>query len=150
MTLFWFEIEVIFGQDIENFMDVFSVPLQMLFFCFMYKVFGVDYSIVHVDREVFGLHLKSEDCIYHGLKGCQGVCHTEEHYKWFKESFYSEKCSFPFVPLVYPDVVVSPSNIKLGEESTSCQSIYNLGNQQGNVLVMFCVFVKGSIILYGL
>ena len=42
---------------------------------------------------------------------------TEEHDSGFKETKGGDKCGFPLILFVNADVVVSPSNIKLGEQS---------------------------------
>ena len=85
----------------------------------MGKVPSVDYSIIHIDGEMSSLYLRPKDHIHYGLEGCQGVCHTKEHYKWLEEPFCGEECSFPLVSF-YLNVVVSPVNVKFSEEGASC------------------------------
>ena len=52
------------------------------------------------------------ECLEHG--GC--IAESEEHDSGFKEFHRSDESSFPLVLFSNADVVVSPSNVKFGEQ----------------------------------
>ena len=56
--------------------------------------------------------------------------------------------SFPFVAFLDPDVVISPSEIHLGEQLSSLQFLGQLPDKRKRVIVLDCVFIKIAIILY--
>ena len=59
-----------------------------------------------------------------------------------------EECSFPFIPFLDPDVVVSPADVYNCEFGTSAEVVNDLGNEGGYISVLLCPFVYGSIVLY--
>ncbi|PFH46802.1 hypothetical protein AMATHDRAFT_153753, partial [Amanita thiersii Skay4041] len=56
-------------------------------------------------------NLISKDVIHHGLKCRWGVCESEEHYQWFKQSLVCSEGCLPFITILDPDVIVAPSDI---------------------------------------
>ena len=114
---------------IEDLVHVFPVSKKVLQLRLMRELLGVDYSIVHVARENPSIYPRSKFRINHCLERCRGVCQTEEHDRWFKETFGCEESSFPFVTFLNSDVVVSPSDVELREQGAACQSIDNLRYQ---------------------
>ena len=74
-------------------------------------------EIIHVDfKPLFHNHV-SEDVVYKCLKHWWGVAETKEHDSGFEEAKGGDKCGFPLILFANMDVVISPSNIKLGEQS---------------------------------
>ena len=59
-----------------------------------------------------------------------------------------EKCSFSFVSLFDPDVVVTPVDVHNCELGASIEAVYNLGNEGGYIPVFLCPFVDGLVVLY--
>jgi len=53
--------------------------------------------------------------VHHGLEGCGGVCESEEHHEQFKQASIGTECRLPFIALLHPDVVVTPSDVEFGE-----------------------------------
>jgi hypothetical protein len=53
--------------------------------------------------------------VHHHLKGGGQIGETEEHHRWFEQSFGCKEGGFPFISILNTHVVVSPSYIKLGE-----------------------------------
>jgi hypothetical protein len=55
------------------------------------------------------------------LEGGGCVALSEEHNKGFKEAKQCLKGHFPLVAITYSNIVVSPSNVELGEEAFACK-----------------------------
>ena len=91
----------------ENSFGAFSVKVV---------VRGRDEEVIHVnDKPSFGNHV-SERVIHESLEGGGGVAQAEEHYGGFEQSFVGDKGCFPLVSISDADVVVSPSDVKFGED----------------------------------
>ena len=67
-----------------------------------------------------------KDGIHHSLEGGWRVRESEEHYCWFKQSFWGEKCSLPFVSFFDPDIIVPPLDVYGGEQCASAEMIDDL------------------------
>src|SRR5882757_10055762 len=70
-----------------------------------------------------------ENVIHHGLEGGWAVSETEEHHQRFEESSVGAECSLPFITFLDTDIVVPPSDIKLGEVSCASETIDKVGNE---------------------
>ena len=79
-------------------------------------VFGVDAKVVHVDFQPFLPQHISKDVIHKCLEHGGSVAKFEEHDGRFKESHGCDECRFPLVFLSDVDVVVSPADVKFGEQ----------------------------------
>ena len=55
--------------------------------------------------------------VHERLKGRRGVAEAKEHYRGFVESERGDEGSFPLIFFPDMDVVIAPSDIKLGEQS---------------------------------
>ena len=74
-------------------------------------------QVVHIDLEPsFGDHV-SEDVIHERLKGRRGIAEAKEHHSGFIESERGDERCLPLVFLSNTNVVIAPSDIKLGEQS---------------------------------
>ena len=77
---------------------------------------GVDEEIIHVDNEPsFGNHI-AEGVVHETLESGGGVGKSKEHHGWFEESFVGDEGCFPLVTILDSYVVVSPPDVKLGED----------------------------------
>ena len=77
---------------------------------------GVDAKIVHVDfKPSFGDHV-SKDVVHKRLERGWGIAEPEEHNCGFKESERGDERSLPLVRFPNSDVVVSPADVKFGEQ----------------------------------
>ena len=74
-------------------------------------------EIIHIDLKPLFCNHVSEDVVHKCLKCWWGIAETKEHDSGFKETKGSDKCGFPLILFVNANVVVSPSHIKLGEQS---------------------------------
>ena len=77
----------------------------------------MDAKVIHIDLQPFFPEHVGEDMVHEHLEcgGC--VTESEEHDGGFEESHGSNESSFPLVFLSNADIVVSPANVKLGEQS---------------------------------
>ena len=73
-------------------------------------------QVVHVDLEPSLSDHVSKDVIHEHLKGRRGIAETEEHHSGFVESKRGDECCLPLVLLPDTNVVVTPPDIKLGEQ----------------------------------
>ena len=76
----------------------------------------MDAKVIHVDLQSFFSEHVSEDMVHECLEcgGC--ITESEEHDSGFEESHGGYEGSFPLVFLSNVDVVVSPTNVKFGEQ----------------------------------
>ena len=88
-----------------------------------------DEDVVEVYHDVARQDEILKDVVHHSLEGGGGVCKTEEHDCWFKQSSVGDEGCFPFVPLFNAHVVVTPSDVKFGEEGGSLYSVDHFRNQ---------------------
>ena len=104
-------------------------------------------QVVHIDLEPsLGDHV-SEDMIHEHLKSQRGIAETKEHYNGFKEAERSDEFCFPLVFLLNANVVIAPSNIKLGEQCGVLHIIDQLRDEGERISVANSVGVEISIIL---
>ena len=76
---------------------------------------GVNAEIIHIDLEPsFCNHIR-ENMIHKCLEGGRGVIETEKHDHRFIETKRSDKGCLPLIRLLNPNVVIPPTNVKLGE-----------------------------------
>ena len=81
-----------------------------------YIILGVDSHVVHIDlKPLFWKHI-CEDMVHESLEGGGSVAESKEHDGGFEESHGGNEGGFPLVFLLDANVVVSPANVKLGEQ----------------------------------
>ena len=131
-------------------MYVFPVSKEMFQFRFVGKLFGVNYSIIHVAREDSSIYPRSEFRVNHRLEHCRGVRQAKKHDRWFEEALGCEEGSFPFVAFSDLDIVISLSDVELREQGAAHQSINNFGYQRRDIPIADCPFVQWPIILHRL
>ena len=110
---------------------------------------GVNKEIVHVDDEPSFCNHVTKGVIHEVLESGGGIGETKEHYGWFEESFMCDKGSFPLMPVFDLDIIVSPLNVKLGEDFHPLEFIDKVRNEGERVCVMDSVFVNIVIVLTG-
>ena len=104
-------------------------------------------QVVHIDLEPsFGDHV-SENMIHERLKSRRGVAEPKEHYCGFKEAKRSDECHFPLVFLPNANVVIAPSNIKLGEQCGVLHIIDQLWDEGERIPIANSVGIEILIIL---
>ena len=108
-----------------------------------------DEKVIHVDdKPSFSDHV-SEGVIHESLEHCGGVTKTKEHDCWFEESFVGNEGCLPLVTILDTDVVISPTNIKLGEVTSIFQLVYEVGDEGEGVGVTGGMFVEVLVVLAG-
>jgi len=83
------------------------------------------------------------------LEGGRGVGQAEEHYSWFEQPLRGFEGGLPFVAFLDPDVIVSPSYVKFGEEGSSLELLQDCFDQREGVVVANCLLVQFPIVLDG-
>ena len=77
----------------------------------------MDAEVIHIDLQPFFPKHVSEDMVHERLKCGRCITESEEHDGGFEESHGGNECSFPLVFFSDADIIVSPANVKLGEQS---------------------------------
>ena len=85
--------------------------------------------------------------IHEHLKSRRSVAEAKEHYGGFKEAERSDEHCFPLVFLPDADVVIAPSNIKLGEQCRVLHIINQLRDEGERVPIADGVGIEISIVL---
>ena len=87
-------------------------------------------NVIHIYQDLLRSDQILEDMVHHGLESHRTICQTKKHNKGFKKTTIHTECSFPFIPLLDSDIIVSPSNIKLREYFCILQSMHNIIDQR--------------------
>ena len=90
-----------------------------------------------------------ERVIHKPLECGGGVSHTEEHHHRFEEAFVSKEGTFPLVAILDTYVVITPTNVELGEEFGLFQFIYEVSDERERVGIMDGMLVEIPVILTG-
>jgi hypothetical protein len=85
-------------------------------------------DIIEVDYEVSCVSEISKDVVHERLECSGGVAEAEGHNKGFKESEGTFESGFPFVAFANANVVIAPSDIKLGKVVGALEFIYEVRN----------------------
>ena len=87
-------------------------------------------KILHIDfKPSFSDHIQ-EDIVYKGLERRRCIAKTEEHHCGFIKTEGSDEGCFPLIRFLDPNVVVSPSNVKLSEINGVFHIIDEFGNEE--------------------
>ena len=108
-----------------------------------------DEEVIHVDDEPsFSDHV-SEGVICESLKRGGGVVETKEHNHWFKESLVCDEGGLPLMAIFDMNVVVPPTNIKLGEVASILQLVHEVRDEGKRVDIIGGMFVEVTVVLAG-
>ena len=83
------------------------------------------------------------------LEGGGGVGESKEHHGRFKEPLMGDEGSFSLVSVFDSYIVISPPDIKFGEDFSVSQFIYEVGDERKGVGVADGMFVDVAVILAG-
>ena len=116
----------------------------------MGSLVGGEYEeVVYVDdKPSFNNHV-SEEVIHKMLECGRGVVETEEHHGGFKQSFVGNEGCLPLVSILDVDIVVSPSNIKLGEVFHVLKFVNKVKDEGERIGISDGVLVQVAIVLAG-
>ena len=103
-------MEIKLGCSLENMTSLFSMGLW---------VRRGNEEVIHVDDKPSLSDHVSERVIHELLECSGGITETEEHNCQFKESFVCNEGGLPLVTVFDLNIVVPPTNIKLGEVRAS-------------------------------
>ena len=110
---------------------------------------GENEEIVHVDDEPsFGDHVP-EGVIHEVLECGWGVGKPKEHDCWLEKPFMGDKGGFPLVTVFDADVVVTPSDVKLGKQLGVFELIDEIGDKGEGVSISNGMFIQVVVILTG-
>ena len=120
-------------------------------------IFGVDPKIVHVDFQPFLSQHVSKDVIHKCLECGGSIAESKEHDSGFKKSHGGNESGFPLILLSDANVVISPMNVKLGEEGGLLHVIdefwdkgewIGILDSVGVQIVVVLAWAKGSVLLW--
>ena len=83
------------------------------------------------------------------MKGSRGIAQSKEHDLRLKESEFSLECRFPAVVRVDEDVIVSPTDVHLGEVLGISKLSDEGRNQRKRIGVLHGPFIDVLVILAG-
>ena len=104
-------------------------------------------QVIHIDLEPsFGDHI-GENMIHERLKSRRSVTEPKEHYSGFKEAERSDERCFPLVFFPDANVIITPSNVKLGEQCRVLHIVDQFRDDRERIPVANSVGVEISIVL---
>ena len=111
---------------------------------------GINEEVDHVnDKPSFCDHI-TKGVIHEVLESGRRIGETKEHHSGFKESLMGDEGGFPLMSIFDSDIIVSPSNVKLGEDFCPLKFIDEVRNKGKRVCVTDSVFIDVAIVLTGL
>src|SRR6266404_2338006 len=114
---------------------------------------GGNENVIHIDNDAGSLRQEAkldvlEDLIHHCLECTWGISQSKEHNPWFKKAVFGfEGCLF-FVPRFDPNIVITPSHVKLGKDICILYLTDEIGNERQGVPISNSEFVQPSVVLY--
>src|SRR5882724_11278895 len=98
-----------------------------------------DEDVIQVDADYTLGDQILEYLIHHGLESGWAVGETEEHDQGFEKSSVCAESSLPLITFLDADIVVSPSDIKLGEVARTPSRLMR-SEMSGSGYAFFTVF----------
>ena len=110
---------------------------------------GINEKVVHVyDKPSFCDHI-AKGVIHEVLESGGGIGEAEEHYSGLEESLMGDEGSFPLMSIFDLDILISPLDVKLGEDFCPLEFIDEVRDEGKRVCIMDSVFVNVAIVLTG-
>jgi hypothetical protein len=106
-----------------------------------------DQEIIHIDVEPSFINFLTEDLVHHGLECGGGVAKAEEYDQWFKATAIGNECGFPLVTFSNSHIVISPMNVKLGEDLGILDLINEFRDQWERVVILDSHAIEFPIVL---
>lgn len=132
------EIELVLAQNFQHL----SYNPTMFF-----QGLGEDENVVQIDHHLALTNEISEQIIQHSLKCGWRIGKPKEHNQGLKQSSVGPKCGFPLISFLDPDVVVTPTDVKLGEVLRSSEFIHKFLDQRKRVVILDCHTIQLAIVL---
>ena len=111
------------------------------------RVRRVDEEIIHVNDEPSFCNHVAKGIIHEVLEDGRGISKTEEHHSWFEKSLMDNKDGFPLMSVLDLDIIVSPLDIKFGEDFRPLEFIDEIRNEWKGVCVTDSVFINVAVVL---
>ena len=138
-----------FSESLEHMLSVFVME--------GYIILGVDSHVIHIDLKPLLWEHICKDMVHESLEGGGGVAESKEHDSGFEESHGGNKSGLPLIFLPDVNVVISPTNIKFGEQGGLFHVIDEFQDEGEGIGILDSVGVqvaailaraKGSILLW--
>ena len=109
-----------------------------------------DQDVVHVYDDISRSDFFFKDCIHHCLECSRGVYKSKEHNSGLKESSVCFECGLSLITVLYSDIIVSPSYVKLDEPLLFHKLTNKFFNKGKRVGVLYDILIDPAIVLYQL
>ena len=114
-----------------------------------YVILGVDSHVIHVDlKPLLWKHIR-EDMVHESLEGGGSVAESKEHDGGFKESHGGDESGLPLIFLLDANVVISPMNVKFGEQGGFFHVVNEFRDQGERIGISDSVGVQVAVVLAG-
>ena len=114
-----------------------------------YVILGVDSHIIHVNFEPLLWEHVCKDVIHECLECGGSIAESEEHDGGFEQFHGGDEGRFPLVLFSDANVVISPMNVKFGEQGGFFHVIDEFGDQGERIGILDGVGVQIVVILAG-
>jgi hypothetical protein len=85
-------------------------------------------DVVEIDYEVAFVNEIGKDVVHERLECSGGIAEAKGHNKGFEESEGAFESGFPFVAFTNANVVIAPTDVKLGKVVGALEFIYEVRN----------------------
>ena len=138
LALFQLEVQSVLSKDIQDLLYLFLV------FC---MILGKNENVIQVHQDLVGGNLILQNLVHHSLEGFRGVGEAKEHDEGFKESLIHMEGRLELISFLDANIVISPSNIQLGEPVSVLKVINEFRNEGERVFVGDSDLVQLPIVL---
>ena len=108
-----------------------------------------DEEVIHIDdKPSFSDHVL-EGVVHKSLERGRGVAKAKEHDCWFEKSLVCDESCLSLMTIFDSDIVVSPTNVKLGEVASIFQLVHEVRDEGERVGIMSGVFIEVAVVLAG-
>jgi hypothetical protein len=83
-------------------------------------------DVVEIDDKVTCVNEVGKDVVHKRLECSGGVAEAKGHNKGFEESEGAFESGFPFVAFANADVIIAPTDVKLGKVAGALEFIYEV------------------------
>ena len=133
-----FQEEIVFLEASEDLSDELSVFVHSC---------HCNQDVIHIDEYLTSADEVLEDFVHHCLERRRRVGEAKEHDKRFKHSSISFECCLPFVAWFDSYIIVSPTDIELGEDASVLEFINDIRNEGEGILTFDRKAIKLSVVL---
>src|SRR5882724_8958985 len=109
--------------------------------------FREDEDVIQVDADYTLGDQILEYLVHHGLESGWTVGETKEHDQGFEKSSVCAESGLPFITFLDADIVVSPSDIKLGEVARTPESVNEVGDERKWICILYRLCVQRPVVL---